>query len=226
MVAIWRSQTAVPEQLAQMPAPRQRTRGNSCITIVIIGKSRQMFNLVISFSTYGPESGLPSAGIEGSHLSIALLPKLAPEGREPFPAVPLGFTPYRHQCLDSGGGARRALHHRGHRHGFRQGGSALWPTLDHCRRRAGEEGVKAVLCRTPAPSGLGSPASRPELSRCPASPSPSRTASAPPVHLLSRLRRRLTVRAPIRVQRAEQVLDARRREGERARVQALAHRAA
>ena len=32
-------------------------------------------------------------------LSIALPPKLAPEGGEPFPEIPLGFTPYRHQRI-------------------------------------------------------------------------------------------------------------------------------
>ena len=56
----------------------------------------------------------------------------------------------------------------------------LWPILDHCRRHAGEEGVKAILCRTPVLSGPGSPASRPEPSRCSAAPSPDRTASGSP----------------------------------------------
>ena len=35
----------------------------------------------------------------GPYLSIALPPKLAPEGGEPFPEIPLGFTPYRHQRI-------------------------------------------------------------------------------------------------------------------------------
>ena len=50
--------------------------------------------------------------VKGPYLSIALPPKLAPEGGEPFPEVPLGFTPHRHQRiahqrLDSGAAARQ-----------------------------------------------------------------------------------------------------------------------
>ena len=36
---------------------------------------------------------------EGPYLSIALPFQLAPEGGEPFPEVPLGFTPYLHQRI-------------------------------------------------------------------------------------------------------------------------------
>ena len=88
--------------------------------------------------------------VKGPYLSIALPSKLAPEGGEPFPEIPLGFTPYRHQ---------RVAHQRLHSaapHGGRSTivatgtGSGktecfLWPILDHCRRHAGEEGVKAIL---------------------------------------------------------------------------------
>ena len=34
---------------------------------------------------------------KGPYLSIALPYQQAPEGGDPFPEVPLGFTPYRHQ---------------------------------------------------------------------------------------------------------------------------------
>ena len=88
--------------------------------------------------------------VKGPYLSIALPSKLAPEGGEPFREIPLGFTPYRHQ---------RVAHQRLHStapHGGRSTivatgtGSGktecfLWPILDHCRRHAGEEGVKAIL---------------------------------------------------------------------------------
>ena len=88
--------------------------------------------------------------VKGPYLSIALPSKLAPEGGEPFPEIPLGFTPYRHQ---------RVAHQRLHSaapHGGRSTivatgtGSGktecfLWPILDHCQRRVGEERVKAIL---------------------------------------------------------------------------------
>ena len=64
--------------------------------------------------------------VKGPYLSIALPPKLTPEGGEPFPEVPLSFTPYRHQRTAHHGWIRRrrtgALHHCCHRHGFRQDG--------------------------------------------------------------------------------------------------------
>ena len=36
---------------------------------------------------------------KGPYLSIALPFQPAPEGGEPFPEIPLGFTPYRHQRI-------------------------------------------------------------------------------------------------------------------------------
>ena len=88
--------------------------------------------------------------VKGPYLSIALPPKLAPEGGEPFPEVPLGFTPYRHQRiahqrLDSGAahGGRSTIVATGTGSGKTE--CFLWPILDHCRRHAGEEGVKAIL---------------------------------------------------------------------------------
>ena len=88
--------------------------------------------------------------VKGPYLSIALPPKLAPEGGEPFPDVPLGFTPYRHQRiahqrLDSGAahGGRSTIVATGTGSGKTE--CFLWPILDHCRRHAGEDGVKAIL---------------------------------------------------------------------------------
>ena len=88
--------------------------------------------------------------VKGPYLSIALPPKLAPEGGEPFPEVPLGFTPYRHQRiahqrLDFGAahGGRSTIVANGTGSGKTE--CFLWPIPDHCRRHAGEEGVKAIL---------------------------------------------------------------------------------
>ena len=88
--------------------------------------------------------------LQGPYLSIALPPKLAPEGGEPFPEIPLGFTPYRHQRvahqrLDSNAahGGRSTIVATGTGSGKTE--CFLWPILDHCRRHAGEEGVKAIL---------------------------------------------------------------------------------
>ena len=88
--------------------------------------------------------------VKGPYLSIALPPKLAPEGGEPFPEVPLGFTPYlhqrtAHQRLDSAAahGGRSTIVATGTGSGKTE--CFLWPILDHCRRHAGEQGVKAIL---------------------------------------------------------------------------------
>ena len=88
--------------------------------------------------------------VKGPYLSIALPPKLAPEGGEPFPEVPLGFTPYRHQRiahqrLDSAAahGGRSTIVATGTGSGKTE--CFLWPILDHCRRHAAEQGVQAIL---------------------------------------------------------------------------------
>ncbi len=82
--------------------------------------------------------------VKGTYLSIALPPKLAPEGGEPFPEVPLGFKPYRRQ-LDSAAahGGRSTIFATGTGSGKTE--CFLWPILDHCRRHAAEQGVQAIL---------------------------------------------------------------------------------
>ena len=92
----------------------------------------------------------PENVVKGPYISIALPPKLAPKGGEPFPEIPLGFTPYRHQRiahqrLDSAAphGGRSTVVATGTGSGKTE--CFLWPILDHCRRHTGEDGVKAIL---------------------------------------------------------------------------------
>ena len=111
---------------------------------------------------------------KGPYLSIALPFQPAPEGGEPFPEVPLGFTPYRHQRIafsrlaasaepggdgSATGAGRSAPGAAGP--GFSTGagrstviatgtGSGktecfLFPILDYCRAQSPAPGIKAVL---------------------------------------------------------------------------------
>ena len=82
---------------------------------------------------------------KGPYLSVDLPFRHAPEGGEPFPETPLGFTPWRHQ--------RDAFNRlsRGQSTVIATGtGSGktecfLYPVLDHCRAQAGVPGVKAIV---------------------------------------------------------------------------------
>ena len=82
---------------------------------------------------------------KGPYLSVDLPFRHAPEGGEPFPETPLGFTPWRHQ--------RNAFNRlsRGQSTVIATGtGSGktecfLYPVLDHCRAQAGAAGVKAIV---------------------------------------------------------------------------------
>ena len=83
--------------------------------------------------------------LKGPYLSVSLPFERVSEGREPFPAIPLGFVPYRHQRIAF---ERLAA---GHSTVIATGtGSGktecfLYPILDWCREHAGERGIKAIL---------------------------------------------------------------------------------
>jgi DEAD/DEAH box helicase domain-containing protein len=66
---------------------------------------------------------------------------------EPFPEVPLGFHPFRHQELAfqrlRGDAPKSTMIATGTGSGKTE--SFLWPILDNCRRRKGEPGIKAIL---------------------------------------------------------------------------------
>ena len=89
----------------------------------------------------------PENLVKGPYLSVALPFQRAAEGGEPFPEIPLGFTPFRHQRT-----AMERLRSENGRSTVVATGTGsgktecfLWPVLDHCRREAGTPGIKAIL---------------------------------------------------------------------------------
>ena len=84
---------------------------------------------------------------KGPYLSIALPFKQAPDGDEPFPQVPLGFTPYHHQRIAFSRLAADAGRSTVVATGTGSGKTEcfLYPILDYCRQRAGRKGIKAIL---------------------------------------------------------------------------------
>ena len=84
---------------------------------------------------------------KGPYLSVALPYQRAPEGGEPFPELPLGFTPYRHQRIAmrrlADGAGRSAIIAAGTGSGKTE--CFLYPILDHCLEQAGQPGIKAIL---------------------------------------------------------------------------------
>ena len=89
----------------------------------------------------------PGSLAKGPYLSVALPFRRAPEGGEPFPDVPLGFVPYQHQRTAferlSTASGRSTVVATGTGSGKTE--CYLLPILDHCRRQAGQKGIKAVL---------------------------------------------------------------------------------
>ena len=87
----------------------------------------------------------PDNLLKGPYLSVDLPFQRAPEGDEPFPETPLGFTPYRHQCtaFDRLTSGRSTVIATGTGSGKTE--CFLYPMLDHCRTRAGTPGVKAIV---------------------------------------------------------------------------------
>ena len=83
--------------------------------------------------------------LKGPYLSIDLPFQRAPEGGEPFPETPLGFTPYRHQrtAFNRLNGGQSTVIATGTGSGKTE--CFLYPVLDHCRTQAGTPGVKAIV---------------------------------------------------------------------------------
>ena len=83
--------------------------------------------------------------LKGPYLSVDLPFQRAPEGGEPFPEIPLGFTPYRHQrtAFDRLTGGRSTVIATGTGSGKTE--CFLFPVLDHCRTQSGTLGVKAIV---------------------------------------------------------------------------------
>ena len=82
---------------------------------------------------------------KGPYLSVDLPFRHAPEGGEPFPQTPLGFTPWRHQrnAFDRLSRGQSTVIATGTGSGKTE--CFLYPVLDHCRAHAGAPGVKAIV---------------------------------------------------------------------------------
>lgn len=83
--------------------------------------------------------------VKGPYLSIDLPFQRAAEGGEPFPALPLGFAPWRHQriAFERLRGGESTIVATGTGSGKTE--CFLYPILDHCLAQAGTPGVKAIL---------------------------------------------------------------------------------
>ncbi len=88
----------------------------------------------------------PSNLARGPYLSLAL-PFRKTQGDEPFPEVPLGFTPYDHQrvAMERLAGVRGESTLVATGTGSGKTECYLQPILDYCRERTGRRGIKAIL---------------------------------------------------------------------------------
>ena len=82
---------------------------------------------------------------KGPYLSIDLPFQDAPEGGEPFPEIPFGHTPHRHQRIAFGRLARGESSIVATGTGSGKTECFLYPVLEHCRAHAGEPGIKAII---------------------------------------------------------------------------------
>ena len=82
---------------------------------------------------------------KGPYLSIDLPFRGAPEGGEPFPEIPFGHTPHRHQRIAFGRLAQGQSTVVATGTGSGKTECFLYPVLEHCRTHAGEPGIKAIL---------------------------------------------------------------------------------
>ena len=83
--------------------------------------------------------------VKGPYLSIDLPFQRAVEGGEPFPALPLGFVPWRHQrvAFERLRGGESTIVATGTGSGKTE--CFLYPILDHCLAQPGTPGVKAIV---------------------------------------------------------------------------------
>ena len=84
----------------------------------------------------------PENLVKGPYLSVALPFRRAPEGGEPFPEVPLEFTPYRHQRIAFSRLAASAGRSTVIATGTGSGKTEcfLFPILDYCREQTAASG--------------------------------------------------------------------------------------
>ena len=83
--------------------------------------------------------------VKGPYLSMDLPFQRAAEGGEPFPALPLGFTPWRHQriAFERLQAGKSTIVATGTGSGKTE--CFLYPILEHCLAQAGSLGIKAIL---------------------------------------------------------------------------------
>ena len=89
----------------------------------------------------------PHNFLQGPWISVAMPFRRSSTPGEHFPAIPLGFSPFKHQeiAFDRLGGEKPASTLIATGTGSGKTESYLWPIFDHCRRHKGKPGIKAIL---------------------------------------------------------------------------------